>query len=134
MLQPKKSKYRKQFRGRMRGKSAGYTVNLGEYGLKALACAWLSANQIEAGRRAITRSTKRGGRLWIRIFPDKPITKKGAGAPLGAGKGDIEGYVAVVKPGRVIYEIAGVEEKIALEALRLASHKMPIPTKIIKVK
>lgn len=131
MLQPSRTKYRKQFRGRMRGKSAGSAINLGEFGLKAMECGWITANQIEAGRRSISRFAKKGGRLWTRVFPDKPITKKGPGAPLGAGKGDVVGYVAVIKPGRIVYEVAGVSEEIAHKALMLASHKMPFKTKIV---
>lgn len=132
MLQPSRTKYRKQFRGRMRGLSAGTRVSFGEYGLKALECGWLTANQIEAARRAIAHATKRNGRTWIRVFPDKPFTEKGAGAPLGAGKGDVKGYVCVVKPGRVLFEIAGVVEAEAHVALNLAAAKLPVNTKIIK--
>ena len=134
MLQPSRTKYRKQFRGRMRGLSQGALVSFGEYGLKSLECGWIPANQIEAARRAITHHTKRNGRVWIRIFPDKPFTEKGAGAPLGAGKGDVKGYVAVIRPGRVMFEIAGVLEKDAHEALRLAAAKLPVTTKVIKRK
>jgi len=134
MLQPKKTKYRKQFRGQMTGLSKGNLVSFGEYGLKAMDRSWVSANQIEAARKAITHHTKRNGRLWIRLFPDKPFTEKGAGAPLGAGKGDVKGYVCVVKPGRVMFEVSGVPENIAREALKLASAKLPIVTKIIKRK
>ena len=134
MLQPSRTKYRKQFRGRMRGLSKGNLVEFGEYGLKALECSWITANQIESARRAITHATKRGGRVWIRIFPDKPFTEKGAGAPLGAGKGDVKGYVAVIKPGRVIFEVSGISEADAKNALTLASAKLPITTKIIKRK
>jgi large subunit ribosomal protein L16 len=131
MLQPKKSKYRKQFRGKMRGNSKGHRLNFGDFGLKALVCGWVSSAQIEAARRAITGYTKRAGRVWIRFFPDKPITKKGAGAPLGAGKGDIAGHVAVVKPGRIMFEISGVEESVAREALKRAASKISIKTKIV---
>ena len=116
MLQPSRTKYRKQFRGRMRGHSKGHLVAFGEYGLKAMACGWVTANQIEAARRAIANATKRNGRIWIRIFPDKPFTEKGAGAPLGAGKGDVKGYVAVVRPGRILFEIAGVSESESYRA------------------
>jgi large subunit ribosomal protein L16 len=116
----------------MRGLSAGTRVSFGEYGLKALECGWLTANQIEAARRAIAHATKRNGRTWIRVFPDKPFTEKGAGAPLGAGKGDVKGYVCVVKPGRVLFEIAGVVEAEAHVALNLAAAKLPVNTKIIK--
>ncbi len=134
MLQPSRTKYRKQFRGRMRGHSKGNLVTFGEYGLKAMACGWVTANQIEAARRAIANATKRNGRTWIRIFPDKPITEKGAGAPLGAGKGDVKGYVAVVRPGRILFEIAGVSESESYRALRLSAAKIPMVTKIVKRK
>ena len=132
MLQPSRTKYRKQFRGRMRGLSQGNMVEFGDYGLKAMECGWLTANQIEAARKAITHATKRNGRMWLRVFPDKPFTEKGAGAPLGAGKGDVKGYVAVVKPGRVMFEIAGVPEAEAKIALKLAAAKLPVVTKVIK--
>ncbi|HAP37256.1 50S ribosomal protein L16 [Candidatus Shapirobacteria bacterium RIFOXYD1_FULL_38_32] len=134
MLQPSRTKYRKQFRGRMRGKSRGSQVSFGDYGLKAMECGWVTANQIESARRAITHHTKRNGRVWIRIFPDKPFTEKGAGAPLGAGKGDVKGYVSVVRPGRVMYEVAGVSEVDAHRALQLASAKLPMKTKVVKRK
>jgi len=134
MLQPSRTKYRKQFRGRMRGNSRGNLVAFGEFGLKSLTCGWLTANQIEAARRAIAYETKRNGRTWIRIFPDKPFTEKGAGAPLGAGKGDVKGYVAVIRPGRILFEVAGVSEAEAREALRLASAKLPVTTKVVKRK
>lgn len=134
MLQPSRTKYRKQFRGRMRGNSQGHLVAFGEYGLKALTCGWITANQIEAARRAIAHHTKRNGRLWIRIFPDKPFTEKGAGAPLGAGKGDVKGYVAVIRPGRIMFEVAGVSEKDSYEALRLAAAKLPLNTQVVKRK
>ncbi|MBU1117673.1 50S ribosomal protein L16 [Patescibacteria group bacterium] len=134
MLQPSRTKYRKQFRGRMRGNSRGNLVSFGEFGLKSLTCGWLTANQIEAARRAIAHETKRNGRTWIRIFPDKPFTEKGAGAPLGAGKGDVKGYVAVIRPGRILFEVAGVSEAEAREALRLASAKLPVTTKVVKRK
>jgi large subunit ribosomal protein L16 len=134
MLQPKKTKYRKQFRGQMTGLSKGSLVSFGEFGLKAMDRSWVTANQIEAARKAITHHTKRNGRLWIRLFPDKPFTEKGAGAPLGAGKGDVKGYVCVVKPGKVMFEVSGVPENIAREALKLASAKLPLVTKIIKRK
>ncbi|MFA6518762.1 MAG: 50S ribosomal protein L16 [Candidatus Shapirobacteria bacterium] len=132
MLQPSRTKYRKQFRGRMRGLSAGNQVSFGEFGLKSLECSWISANQIESARKAITHATKRNGRMWVRIFPDKPFTEKGAGSPLGAGKGDVKGYVSVIKPGRVMFEVSGVLESEAREALRLAAAKLPVRTKIIK--
>ena len=134
MLQPGRTKYRKQFRGKMRGNSKGCLVSFGDYGLKALTRSWVTANQIEAARRAITHHTKRNGRVWIRIFPDKPITKKGAGAPLGAGKGDVCGYISVVKPGRVMFELGGVPEALAIQALKLAGSKLPVKSKIIKRK
>lgn len=132
MLQPSRTKYRKQFRGRMRGLSAGNQVSFGDFGLKSMECSWVTANQIEAARRSIAHSTKRNGRMWVRIFPDKPFTEKGAGAPLGAGKGDVKGYVCVVKPGRVMFEIAGVSEAEALKALKLAAAKLPVVTKVVK--
>ena len=132
MLQPKKTKYRKQFRGKMGGKSAaGSRLNFGEFGLKSLGRSWLTAAQIEAARRAITRYTKRKAKVWIRIFPDKPVTKKSAGAPMGGGKGDVDCWVVVVKPGRILFEISGVPEEIAREALRRAGTKLPLATKII---
>lgn len=131
MLQPSRTKYRKQFRGRMRGLSKGNLVNFGDYGLKAVACGWVTANQIEAARRAIAHFTKRNGRTWIRIFPNKPITEKGAGAPLGAGKGDVKGYVSVIKPGRIIFEVGGLPEKESRDALGLAAAKLPIVTKVV---
>lgn len=134
MLQPSRTKYRKQFRGTMRGNSKGNLVTFGEYGLKAMTCSWVTANQIESARRAIAHATKRTGRMWVRIFPDKPITEKGAGAPLGAGKGDVKGYVSVVKPGCIMFEISGVTESEATVALKLASAKLPVITKIIKRK
>lgn len=132
MLQPSRTKYRKQFRGRMRGLSQGHLVEFGDYGLKAVECGWLTANQIEAARKAIAHSTKRNGRMWLRVFPDKPFTEKGAGAPLGAGKGDVKGYVCVVRPGRIMFEVAGVSEAEARTALTLASAKLPVVTKIVK--
>jgi len=133
MLQPKKTKYRKQFRGRMKGKSiAASRLEFGEYGLKCLGCAWLQANQIEAARKAISHYTKRNARVWIRVFPDKPVTKKAPGAPMGAGKGDVDGFVAVVRPGRIIFELGGVEEEIAIGALKRAAQKLPFPSKIIQ--
>lgn len=132
MLQPRKSKYRKQFRGKMRGKSSrGTTLAFGDYGLKSLGRAWLSARQIEAARIAITHYTKRAGKVWIRVFPDKPVTKKAAGAKMGSGKGDIDRYVTVVKPGRIIFELAGVSREMAQEAMRRAGAKLPFKTKFI---
>jgi large subunit ribosomal protein L16 len=132
MLQPRRQKYRKHFRGTMKGNSqTGAVISFGDYGLKALTRGWVTARQIEAGRKAITHHTKRVGKFWIRIFPDKSYTKKGAGVRMGGGKGDIEGYVAVVKPGRIIYEIAGVPESTAHTALKLAAQKLPLKTKIV---
>ena len=133
MLIPKRVKYRRQQRGRMTGKATrGNKVTYGEYGLVALEPAWITSNQIEAARVAMTRYTKRGGKVWIKIFPDKPVTQKPAETRMGSGKGSPEYWVCVVKPGRVMFEIAGVPEDAALEALRLASHKLPIHTKVIK--
>ena len=133
MLMPKRVKYRRQQRGRMKGKAMrGNVVNYGEYGLVATEPSWITANQIEAARVAMTRYTKRGGQVWIKIFPDKPVTQKPAETRMGSGKGSPEYWVAVVKPGRVMFEIAGVPEANAREALRLASHKLPCKTKIVK--
>ncbi|MCC8065424.1 MAG: 50S ribosomal protein L16 [Clostridiales bacterium] len=133
MLMPKRVKYRKQMRGRMTGKaSRGNTVSYGEYGLQALEPAWITSRQIEAARVTMSRSTKRGGKIWIKIFPDKPVTKQPAETRMGKGKGSPEFWVAVVKPGRVLFEISGVSEEAAREALRLAAYKLPIKTKIIK--
>lgn len=132
MLIPKRVKYRKTQRGRNRGKAnRGATVDFGSYGLKALDAAWLTNRQIEAARIAINRFLKREGKMWIRIFPDKPYTKKPAETRQGSGKGSPEGWVAVVKPGRILFEVDGVERKDAEEALRLASHKLPINTKFV---
>src|SRR3989441_7778789 len=132
MLMPKRVKYRKQMRGRMRGKAyRGSSVAFGEYGLMALEPAWVTSRQIEAARVAITRSIKRGGKMWIRVFPDKPYTKKPAETRMGKGKGAPEGWVAVVKPGRVLYEMEGVTEDIARQALRLASHKIGLRTMFV---
>jgi large subunit ribosomal protein L16 len=132
MLMPKKVKYRKQMKGRMRGKAtAGSTVDFGQFGLKALEPGWITDRQIEAARIAMTRHTKRGGKIWIRIFPDKPITKKPAETRMGKGKGAPEGWVAVVRPGRILYEMEGVTEEVAREAMRLAAHKLPIQTKFV---
>ena len=133
MLLPKRVKYRRQHRGRMTGTATrGNKVSYGEWGLQALEPAWITGNQIEAARVAMTRYTKRGGKVWIKIFPDKPVTKKALGTRMGSGKGAPEFWVAVVKPGRVMFEIAGVPEETAREALRLASHKLPIKCKIVK--
>ncbi len=132
MLLPKRVKYRKQMRGRMTGKATrGNVVNYGEFGLQALEPAWITSRQIEAARVAMTRYTKRGGKVWIKIFPDKPVTQQPAETRMGKGKGSPEYWVAVVKPGRVMFEIGGVSEEVAREALRLASHKLPIKTKIV---
>ncbi len=133
MLMPKRVKYRKQQRGRLKGMaSRGNYVAFGEYGLQALEPAWVTARQLEAARRAIVRHLRRGGKYWMRVFPDKPVTKKPAETRMGSGKGNVDHWVAVVKPGRVIFEIAGVRKEQALEALRLASHKLPMRTQIIK--
>ena len=133
MLLPKRVKHRKQFRGRMRGVATrGNTVSNGDFGLQALEPAWITSNQIEAARVALTRFIKRGGQVWIKIFPDKPVTQKPAETRMGSGKGAPEHWVAVVKPGRVMFEIAGVTEEDAREALRLAAHKLPIKTKFVK--
>lgn len=132
MLLPKRVKYRRVHRGRMKGKaSRGNTVTYGDFGLMATEPSWITSNQIEAARIAMTRYTKRGGQVWIKIFPDKPVTKKPAETRMGSGKGSPEFWVAVVKPGRIMFEIAGVSEEVAREALRLASHKLPIKTKIV---
>jgi len=133
MLIPKRVKYRRVQRGRMTGKaSRGNKVTYGEFGLMAVEPSWITSNQIEAARVAMTRYTKRGGNVWIKIFPDKPVTEKPAETRMGSGKGSPEYWVAVVKPGRVMFEIAGVPEETAREALRLASHKLPCKTKIVK--
>lgn len=132
MLMPKKVKFRKRQKGRMKGKAyRGSTVAFGEFALKALEPGWITSRQIEAARVAITRKAKKGAKIWIRIFPDKPITRKPAETRMGKGKGNPEFWVAVVKPGRILYEVAGVSEEIAREALRLASHKLPVKTKIV---
>lgn len=129
---PKRVKYRRVHRGRMKGKATrGNELSYGEYGLQALEPAWITSNQIEAARRAMTRYVKRGGNIWIKIFPDKPITQKPAETRMGAGKGSPEYWVAVVKPGRILFEMSGVSEEIAREAMRLASHKLPIKTKFV---
>ncbi len=132
MLQPKRIKYRNMHRGRRKGISvAGSQINFGEYGLKATEACWLTARQIEAARRAMTRYARRGGKLWIRVFPDKSVTNRAAETRMGSGKGAVDHWVAVVRPGRVLFEIAGVPEETAREALRLASSKLPISTKIV---
>ncbi|TDT50427.1 50S ribosomal protein L16 [Fonticella tunisiensis] len=132
MLMPKRVKHRKVQRGRMTGKATrGNTLAYGDYGIVALEPAWITSNQIEAARIAINRYIKRGGKLWIKIFPDKPVTKKPAETRMGSGKGSPEFWVAVVKPGRVLFELKGVNEEVAREAMRLASHKLPIKTKFV---
>jgi large subunit ribosomal protein L16 len=132
MLAPKKVKHRKQHRGRMRGQAKGGTqVHFGDYGLQAIEPAWITNRQIEAARVAMTRHIKRGGKVWVNIFPDKPFTKKPAETRMGSGKGNPEYWVAVVKPGRVMFELAGVDEGQAREALRLAAHKLPIKTRFV---
>lgn len=132
MLMPKRVKRRKQFRGSMRGKALrGNKVTYGDYGLVAMEPAWIRSNQIEAARVAMTRYIKRGGKVWIKIFPDKPVTAQPAETRMGKGKGSLEYWVAVVKPGRVMFEISGVEESVAREALRLAMHKLPVKCKIV---
>lgn len=133
MLMPKRVKYRKEHRGKMRGRAKGGTeVSFGEYGLQSLESAWITSRQIEAARIAMTRYMKRGGKVWIKIFPQKPYTAKPLEVRMGAGKGAPEGWVAVVKPGKVMFEVAGVPEEVAREALRLASHKLPVKTKFVK--
>ncbi len=132
MLMPKRVKYRKAHRGRMKGKAMrGNELSFGEYGLQSLECAWITSRQIEAARRAIVRCVKRGGRLWIRIFPDKPVTKKAAETRMGSGKGALDHWVAVVKPGRVLFELSGVSPELAREAMQLASHKLPVKTQFV---
>ncbi|MFM7450251.1 MAG: 50S ribosomal protein L16 [Leptolyngbyaceae cyanobacterium] len=132
MLSPRRTKFRKQQRGRMKGLATrGSTLNFGEFGLQATEPAWITSRQIEASRRAMTRYIRRGGKIWIRIFPDKPVTMRPAETRMGSGKGAPEYWVAVVKPGRILFEIAGVSEEIAREAMRLASFKLPIKTKVV---
>ncbi len=133
MLMPKRVKYRRVHRGRMKGQAQrGAEVHFGEYGLQALEPCWMTSRQLEAARRAIVRYVKRGGKIWIRVFPDKPVSKKPAETRMGGGKGAPDHWVAVVKPGRVLFEIAGVREEVAREALRLAAHKLPIKTQFIR--
>src|SRR6202142_4458764 len=133
MLLPRKTKFRKVHRGRRRGEAKGQTtVQFGDFGIKSLETGWVTARQIEAARIAMTRKIKRGGKVWINIFPDKPYTKKPAETRMGSGKGAPEGWVAVIKPGRVMFELAGVPEDLAREALRLAGHKLPVKTKFVK--
>ncbi|HLD01526.1 MAG TPA: 50S ribosomal protein L16 [Patescibacteria group bacterium] len=132
MLTPRRSKYRKQMRGMMKGNAtSGVELAFGEYGLSSEGTGWVSSKQIEAARRAITHYTQRGGRIWIRIFPDKPITKKPPEVRMGGGKGDISEYVASVRPGRMLFEMSGVSKEIAVEALRLAAHKLPVKSRFI---
>ena len=132
MLMPKRVKYRKQFRGRMKGKAnKGNTFSHGEFGLQAIEPGWVTSRQIEAARIAMTRHMRRGGKVWIKIFPDKPVTSKPAETRMGSGKGSPEYWVAVVKPGRIMFEMAGVTEEVAREAFRLAAHKLPIKTKFV---
>jgi large subunit ribosomal protein L16 len=132
MLMPKRTKYRKQQRGRMSGKAkGGFAVNFGQFGLKSMEACWLTSRQIEAARIALTRYIKRGGKIWIRVFPDKPVTKKPAETRMGKGKGAPEYWVAVVKPGRILFEIEGVSEEMAREALRLGAAKLPMKTKFV---
>jgi large subunit ribosomal protein L16 len=132
MLEPKRRKYRKDFRGRMKGKSLrGSELAFGDFGLKAFGRGWMSSRQIEAARRAITHNIKRGGKVWIRIFPDKPVTSRPAGQRMGQGKGDIDRYVAVIRPGRILFEVSGVSEDLIKKSLKLARAKLPFKTKIV---
>ena len=132
-MQPKRVKYRKQHRGRRRGTAqGGNMLSFGEFGLQAQGVAWMTSRQIEAARRAIVRHLRRGGKVWIRVFPDKPVTRKPAETRMGKGKGSVDHWVAVVKPGKMLFEIAGVEEEAAVEAMRLASHKLPIATRLLR--
>ena len=133
MLQPKKTKFRKQFRGKMRGKAfRGSQLSFGEFGLKAIGRGWVSARQIEAARKKITHVTKRSGKYWIRVFPDKPITSKPVGVKMGSGKGEVKGYVATVLPGKILFELGCVSEDLAKEALRKAGHKISVKTQIVE--
>ncbi len=133
MLLPKKAKYRKQFRGKIKGiATRGSRLNFGEFGLKVEEPCWITSRQIEAARKAIVGHTKRGGKLWVRVFPDKPVTQKPAEVRMGKGKGPVDHYVAVVKPGRIIFELAGVEESVAVEALERAAQKVSVKTRIVK--
>ena len=132
MLSPRRTKFRKQQRGRMRGMATrGNSINFGDFALQALEPSWITSRQIEASRRAMTRYVRRGGKIWIRVFPDKPVTMRAAETRMGSGKGNPEFWVAVVKPGRILFEMNGVEEPVAREAMRLASHKLPIKTKFL---
>ena len=133
LLQPSRTKHRKMFKGKRAGiATRGNKISFGIFGLKAMECGFISARQIESARRAMAHFTQRGGRIWIRIFPDKPITKHPAESRMGSGKGDVEGYVAVIKPGQLIFEMGAVTKDIAVEALRLASHKLPLDTKFVE--
>ncbi|GAC41081.1 50S ribosomal protein L16 [Paenibacillus popilliae] len=133
MLVPKRVKHRKQFKGRMKGQAkGGTTLNFGDFGLQSLEPAWITNRQIEAARIAMTRYMKRGGKVWIKIFPDKPITAKPLEVRMGSGKGNVEKWVAVVKPGKIMFELSGVSEEVAREAMRLAAHKLPVKTKFVK--
>ena len=133
LLQPKRTKHRKMFKGKRGGVATrGNSLSFGAFGLKAMEAGWITARQLEAARRAMAHFTQRGGRIWIRVFPDKPITKHPAESRMGSGKGDVEGYVAVVKPGRLIFEMGAVTKIVAEEALRLAAHKLPIDTKFVE--
>lgn len=133
MLQPKKQKYRKQFRGHLKGRAGrGFELDFGEYGLKSIGRGWVSGRQLEAARRSITHYTKRGGKVWIRVFPDKPVTAKAAGVRMGGGKGNIAQYVAVVTPGRILFELSGVGEEAAQTALLRAGAKLPVRTKVVR--
>lgn len=132
MLMPKKVKHRKQFKGRMTGAASGGTdLNFGDFGLQSTECGWLSSRQIEAARRAMTRYVKRGGKIWIRVFPHKPLTRKPAETRMGSGKGSPDSWVAVVRPGLILYEMHGIDESVAREAFRLAAHKLPMKTKFV---
>ena len=132
MFQPKRQKYRKQFRGKMRGVSIrGSNISFGDFALKSLSCGWVSSNQIEAARKVIVRYLRKGGRMWIRIFPDKPVSARAAAQRMGSGKGDVDRYVAVVTPGRIIFELTGIEEQLAKSALIAAANKLPLKTKFI---
>ena len=134
MLMPKRTKYRKIQRGRMKGKAIkGSTISFGEHALKSIECGKIDSRQIEAARGAINRKAKRGGKLWIRIFPDKPFTKKPQEVRMGKGKGNPEGWIALIKPGRILFELSGIDRETAYDALRLASHKLPVKTKIVSI-
>lgn len=133
LLQPKRTKHRKTFKGKRGGVATrGSSISFGQYGLKAMEAGWLSSKQLESARRAMAHYTKRGGRIWIRVFPDKPVTKHPAESRMGSGKGDVEGYVAVIKPGQLIFEMGAVSKEVAEEALRLAAHKLPLEAKFVE--